>query len=194
VVDDGDAIAQALGFVHVVRREEDRPSAALQVAEDVPHLAARLRIEARRRFVEKKQLRIAYQGRGNGQTLLLSARELANPGVLLFVEFNHVEHLDRIEAAIVEGAKETKRLKDGELFGEFGFLQGNADALPQGAIVPLAPALTGVAEPHAFPNFTQRSMRFIENAHRALKEPVKARSRTQGIPSWQPLWFRAGPP
>ena len=44
VIDDGQAIAQAFGFVHVMRRQQDRASGLLEFANDVPELAAALGI------------------------------------------------------------------------------------------------------------------------------------------------------
>ncbi len=40
VIDDGDAVAQAFGFIHVVRGQENSSSVVAQVAQDVPELAA----------------------------------------------------------------------------------------------------------------------------------------------------------
>src|SRR4029077_13214349 len=44
VVDDRDAIAKALGLVHVVRRQQDGAAAATDGPDDAPELAARLRV------------------------------------------------------------------------------------------------------------------------------------------------------
>ena len=84
VIDDGDAVAEPLGFVHVMRGEQHSAAGLAEAADDVPELAARLRIEAGRRFVEKQQLRIADEGTGHGQPLLLSAGEIADPANWLF--------------------------------------------------------------------------------------------------------------
>ena len=81
MIDDGQAVAQALGFVHVVRGEETVPPRLLKVANDVPQLAAALRIEAGGRLVEKEHFRIAHQRGSDGQALALTARKLADPGV-----------------------------------------------------------------------------------------------------------------
>ena len=62
------------------------PPSARKRIEHVPELAARLRIEARRRLVEKQQIRIADERAGHREALLLAARELADPAAsrLLF--------------------------------------------------------------------------------------------------------------
>ena len=75
VIHDGDAVAQALGLIHVVRGENDGAARLLELVDQVPQMAARLGIEAGGRLVEKQQLRIADQRAGHGQPLLLPAGE-----------------------------------------------------------------------------------------------------------------------
>ena len=77
VIDDRHPVAQPLGLVHVVRRQQDGPALGAEAADDVPELPARLRVEAGRRLVEEQQLRVADQGAGHRQPLLLAAGELA---------------------------------------------------------------------------------------------------------------------
>ena len=86
VVDDRHAVAQPLGFVHVVRRQQHGAAGGANLANDLPQLPPRLRIEPRRRLVEEQQLRIADQRAGHGQPLLLPARELADPRVGFFFQ------------------------------------------------------------------------------------------------------------
>src|SRR6266851_624359 len=51
VIDHRDAIRHAVGFVHIVRREEDRNTLGrIEIPHVGPHLIAALRIEAKRRF------------------------------------------------------------------------------------------------------------------------------------------------
>ena len=58
VVDDRDPVRDAIGFIHVMRREEDRdPLGLVQVLDVSPELIAALRIESQRGFVEKEDLR-----------------------------------------------------------------------------------------------------------------------------------------
>ena len=79
LIDHGDAVAQPFGFVHVVRREHHRAARLAEAVNHFPELPPRLRIEAGRRLVEKKELRIAYDRTGHRQPLLLPAGELAPP-------------------------------------------------------------------------------------------------------------------
>ena len=62
VIDDRDAIAQLVGFVHVVRRDEDREVALLlDLLQHLPDGDARDRIEAGRRLVEEEDARLVDQ-------------------------------------------------------------------------------------------------------------------------------------
>src|SRR5215472_5294930 len=61
VVDDRQPIAKALGLVHVVSGQEHSPAGALKGADDVPKLAAALRVEAGSGLVKKKNFWIADQ-------------------------------------------------------------------------------------------------------------------------------------
>src|ERR1019366_1147966 len=60
VIDDGEAVAEAFGFVHVVSGEQDGATFLLESADDVPELAAALGIESGGGLVEKKDAWIAY--------------------------------------------------------------------------------------------------------------------------------------
>ena len=67
MIDDGEAVAEAFSFVHVVSGEEDGPTFFLEDADDVPELAAALGIESGGGLVEKKDARIADQRGGYGR-------------------------------------------------------------------------------------------------------------------------------
>src|SRR5580700_8944049 len=75
VIHDAHAIAEARGFFHVVRRQEDGPPAALERFDHVPELQPRLRIEPGRGLVEKEQLGVPHERAGHGEALLLPAGE-----------------------------------------------------------------------------------------------------------------------
>ena len=72
-------VAKAFGFVHVVRRQKHSATAAQKCADDLPKLAAALRIEPGGRFIKKKNFWIADKGRCYRQPLSLSARQFAHP-------------------------------------------------------------------------------------------------------------------
>ncbi len=62
VVDDGDAIAEALGFFDVVRGEDDSFLVALELFDDVVDLTANLWVEASSGFVEENDFGIVDEG------------------------------------------------------------------------------------------------------------------------------------
>jgi hypothetical protein len=57
VVDDGDAVAQFLGFFEIMRGEHDGDAAGVQLADIVPQLLAQFDVDARRRLVEHEDRR-----------------------------------------------------------------------------------------------------------------------------------------
>jgi hypothetical protein len=72
-IDDGDAVAEHLGLVHVVGREQDRAAVLAEAAQQVPQLPPRLRVEPGRRLVEEQEVGFAGQRAGEREALLLSA-------------------------------------------------------------------------------------------------------------------------
>ena len=78
VVHDGHAVGQPLGLVHVMRGEDDGAAGGLELLDELPHLAAGLRIEAGGGLVEEQQVGVADQRAGHREALLLAARKLAH--------------------------------------------------------------------------------------------------------------------
>ena len=81
LIDDGDAIAEAFGLVHVMRGQQDGPATLAQVADDVPELAAGLGVQAGRRLVEEQDLGVADQGDRDREPLLLASGKLLDEGI-----------------------------------------------------------------------------------------------------------------
>ena len=54
MIHDGDAVAEALSFVHVVRGENNCAPSLSELVDEVPEMASGLRIEAGCRLVEKE--------------------------------------------------------------------------------------------------------------------------------------------
>src|SRR5438270_6202569 len=81
VINDGEAIAEALGFVHVVRGQEHGPAAPLKFANNLPELTAALWIKPGRRLIEEENAGVGHQRRRDGKPLTLASRKFANPGV-----------------------------------------------------------------------------------------------------------------
>ena len=73
-MDDGHPIAQPLGFVEIVRRQEDRHlSAVADTADEVQQFEADARVESNGRLVEEQHRRIGHEGAGDLQTSALPA-------------------------------------------------------------------------------------------------------------------------
>src|SRR5512146_2321267 len=84
VIHNGEPIAQPLRLVHVMRREQNGAAVALEDTNDVPKLAAALRIEPGRGLIQEKNFWIAHQRGGYRQALPLPAGKLSYPGVGFF--------------------------------------------------------------------------------------------------------------
>ena len=62
-------VAEALGLVEAVRREEDRDAALAELVNQLVDVASGDRIQARRRLVEEQHLRVAEQRPRQGDPL-----------------------------------------------------------------------------------------------------------------------------
>src|SRR5437868_14886348 len=123
VIDDCDAIAQALGFFHVVGRQHDRPALVLKLRDQIPELPARLRIEPGGGFVEEEELWVADESASNSQTLLLPPREISDACRAFFAELDLVDDFADVAGFAVEALKEGERLVDCQLLRELGVLE-----------------------------------------------------------------------
>ena len=132
VVHDADAIAQRVRLVHVMRGDQDRAAALAKPLEHVPQLAARLRIEAGRRLVEKQQLGLARQRARHRQPLLLPARQLRRPTRRASLRARRCRAARRPSGpSRIERSEQPQRLCDGQLVGQLRFLQLDAEPRPQ---------------------------------------------------------------
>ena len=108
MVHDGDPVAELRGLFHVVRRQHHGLAARLQPLDDLPQRATCLRVEAGRRLIEKDELGVVDQRQGNGQALLLAAREIHGPGIGAFAEIDHVDELFRGDVVREEAAEQVQ--------------------------------------------------------------------------------------
>src|SRR6185312_15273592 len=113
-----------------------RAAGSAEVHDLLPELQPALRIEARGGLVEEEHLRIADQGTGHGQALLLAARELADPGVAFLLQGEADEHGFRVPSSPVEGAEEAHRLEHRQLLVELCLLE--RDTEPFAKLAPVA--------------------------------------------------------
>jgi hypothetical protein len=141
VIYDRDPIAEPLGLLHVVRRQENRAPGRAESLELLPELEPALRIEAGRRLVEKEDFRVAGERAGDGQTLPLTAGELPDARVPLLLQGEIPEEELRVAAARIERAKEVEGLVNGELLGEARLLERDPESRAELPLVraPAAP-------------------------------------------------------
>jgi len=91
VINDRNPIADRLGLLHRVRRQEDAAALLADVLDPAPQLAARLGIKARGRLVEQQQRGIVDDRDVQSEALLLSAGELLEGLVRLTLESDHAQ-------------------------------------------------------------------------------------------------------
>ena len=75
LVHDDEPVAQLLGLVHVVGRQDERHAALLEPVQAVPQQVAGLRVEAGRRLVEEQHVGLVDQRAGDRQAPLHAARQ-----------------------------------------------------------------------------------------------------------------------
>ena len=120
----------ALGLVHVMGRDEHGDALSGQLVDLVPEVAARLRIDARRRFVQQQQLRAVQHARGESEPLLPAAGELARKLVAARAEPEPVDrrpHDLRAFGNPVHSRDEIEVLADGQVFPQRKALRHVAD-------------------------------------------------------------------
>jgi len=172
VVDDGDAVAEPGGFLHVVGGEEDRATAGLELLDDLPGLAAGLRVQAGGRLIKEEQFRVADQGAGEREALFLAAGQSADVGGGLADQAHQFQDRVHLESGGVETAEEGGDLPDAELFGEPGFLELDTQSTAQLAfVVPPGmtqqPDLAGIGLAKALKDLDRRSLAGAVGAEQA---------------------------
>ena len=91
--DDADAVGHLLGFVDVVRGQDDRDAGSLQPAHQRPHVAPQLDVDAGGRLVEEQDARLVRQRLGDQHAALHAARERHDLAVLLVPQREVAQHL-----------------------------------------------------------------------------------------------------
>ena len=69
MIHDGDAVAELICLLHVMRGQQDGQALRVQAANVIPEEEARLRIEIIRRLIQEEHLRSMHQGAGDHQPL-----------------------------------------------------------------------------------------------------------------------------
>jgi hypothetical protein len=131
IVHDGDAFAEPLGFVHVVRGEKDGTAGGFELLDQIPKLAAGLRVEAGGGFIEKQKIGIANKRASQSEALLLAAGKIADAGILFFFELDERDSFVRAGSPLKKASEQAKRFEHGQFFGKLRILQLNAEALAE---------------------------------------------------------------
>src|SRR5690606_4617114 len=131
-VDHDEPVAEPLGLVHEVGDEQHGHPGVAHPLDEVPGGAARRGVEPGGELVEHGHLRPADECEGDGQALLLTARQLAELLVAVRGEVEEVQELGGVGLLGVERAEDVERLTDGDLVVERGLLELDADVLADG--------------------------------------------------------------
>ena len=91
VLHEDDAVRRLAGEVHLVGHHDHRRAAVGEVLHDVQHLADQLGVERRSRLVEEEHLGLHAQRTGDGDALLLAARQAGRVLVALVDEADDLE-------------------------------------------------------------------------------------------------------
>ena len=134
VVHDRHPIAELVGLLHVVGRQQDRLPLAVQLAEDLPQRQAALRVQARGRLVEEQHRRAVEDRARHHQPLGHPARERVDRRLGPFRELELLEQLigdaPRLRRADAEqAAVEVQVLPHGQLPVERVLLGDDPDQL-----------------------------------------------------------------
>ena len=152
VADDGDAIGEPLRLLHQVRHEDDGDAAAADRLDEVPRVAARLRVESGRQLVEDRDPWLTDEREGDRQALLLAAGEVAVRRVALLAETQLIDQRAWIGRIVVERREQLEGLADGHPVGQLALLELDADEAAQALAVPAGieaqdPDRAGVGRP-----------------------------------------------
>ena len=107
----GDDPIPLLGFVHVSGGDDDAHAraAGANVVDQRPELAARQRIDARRRLIENEQIRLVHQCAAEADLLFHAARQLAGRAIRERAEAGGVEQFLDLRRARCSGKTEEPR-------------------------------------------------------------------------------------
>ncbi len=106
VVHDDEPVAELLGLVHVVRRDDERDALALEAVEPVPQHVPGLRVQAGRGLVEEEDLGVVDERPRDGEPALHPARERLDAVVAALGELGEVEELVGAGAHLAAGEPE----------------------------------------------------------------------------------------
>src|SRR3989441_3659981 len=153
-----------LGFLEIVRGDEDRGALVGQLVDGGPERAAGDRIHARRRLVQEQHARLMHDRRTEGHALLpaagQAARELAAlAGKAGELEYPPLARLAPLARHLVDAREEVEVLVDREVVVERELLRHVADLLPDS----LGAQLPDLArQPHLAPAGLQQAAEHLD--------------------------------
>src|SRR6188768_585769 len=109
-LDDGYAVAEALGLLHEVSREQDGLAARANFSHEIPDGPAGLGIETGCQFIEQHDVGIVNERQCDKETLLLPARERHEPRLSLVGQAQALEQRVPIYGAWIERGPQRDRL------------------------------------------------------------------------------------
>src|ERR1700693_2236664 len=129
VLDDGYAIAQALGLLHQMSGKKNGLAVLADISDEIPNGAARLGIETGGQLVEENNFGIVDQRESNEEPLLLTAGKIHKPSVALVGESETFEEAFGIDGfLVVKRGPEVHGLPHLDTFLQLGLLELNSDA------------------------------------------------------------------
>ena len=81
MIDDGDAVAELLGLLEIMRGQQHGDAAGVELAHIAPELLAQLHIDAGGGLVQHQHRRVVHQRLGHQQPPAHAAREGAGIGI-----------------------------------------------------------------------------------------------------------------
>jgi len=134
MVEERDPVGELIGFLQVLRGEEDRDPAGHQIADDLPHGAAAARVQAGGRLVEEDDAGVADQGHREVEPPahaagVGSSRFACRVGQAELAEQLGCPPPPRGPAQMAQVGHEVQVLRTGEQLVHGGKLPGDADQL-----------------------------------------------------------------
>lgn len=138
MIDDGDAIAQFLGFLEIVRGQQDRGADGVQLTHVLPQVLTKAHVHACGGLVEHDDRRRMHEGLADQEAPSHPARQRAGIGVGFVGEADDVQ--DLVRAAFILGHAVKTRLHfqefaRGEERVEVQFLRHDPDGEARMALV-----------------------------------------------------------
>ena len=111
--------------------EEDGDAPVADRLDELPGLATRLRVEARRQLVEDRDLRLAHERERDREALLLATGQVPVLRVALLGQPEVVDEGPGVFGILVERCEQLDRLHDGHAVRQLALLELDADDRPQ---------------------------------------------------------------